>query len=258
MAVEGVGRCVYIAEPLNRIGPAASFMELLRTVVPALLPSDVVAFMDQDDIWLPGKLAHGLTVLAHEVGRMPALYCSRVIVVDANLRRLGVTKIRSPAPGFPASLTQNIATGCTIMLNSTAVTLIAASCPPRTALHDWWCYLLITAAGGNVFVDEQPMVLYRQHDGNTIGILPSPIRRAVAALRRGPRSFMYMLREHLTALSAQQEFICPEARVIVGRLLRSVHGSLRERMVTIRTPGLRRRAGLETLVFRIWFLIGSR
>src|SRR3954470_2859703 len=45
MAVEGVGRCVYVAEPLNRIGPAASFMQLLRAVVPALLPSDGVAFM---------------------------------------------------------------------------------------------------------------------------------------------------------------------------------------------------------------------
>ena len=50
--------------------------------------------------------------------------------------------------GFPASLTQNLTTGCTIVLNRSAVELIATSVPPPVTLHDWWCYLVVSAAGG--------------------------------------------------------------------------------------------------------------
>ena len=35
--------------------------------------------------------------------------------------------------------------------------------------HDWWCYLLISAAGGNIIFDTTKTVRYRQHGGNLIG-----------------------------------------------------------------------------------------
>jgi hypothetical protein len=36
-------------------------------------------------------------------------------------------------------------------------------------LHDWWVYLLVSAAGGMVHYDPQPMLKYRQHPENLIG-----------------------------------------------------------------------------------------
>jgi hypothetical protein len=256
-ASAAIGRCVWVQEPSRRLGAAASFMTLLRAAISGSRPDDRVAFMDQDDIWLPEKLARGLEFLAGADERMPELYCGRVIIVDRDLRRLGVTKLPSFDPGFPASLTQNIATGCTIMLNRRAAHLVADSTPPRTAFHDWWCYLLVTAAGGQILIDNEPMTLYRQHGDNAIGMPLSTMRRAVAALRRGHRPFMFLLREHLMALATQQELICPRMRPTVLALQQSLHGGRRQKLAALRTPGFTRLGRLETLIFRLWFLIDA-
>src|ERR1700719_2334213 len=59
----------------ENLGPAKSFLELLRTAPDA----DFYAFCDQDDVWLPGKLARAAEALAGDTG--PALYCSNVTCV---------------------------------------------------------------------------------------------------------------------------------------------------------------------------------
>ena len=89
--------------------------------------------------------------------------------MDARLQRLGISGPLSRPAGFPASLTQNVATGCTVMLNRAAARLVAASRPSTGTLHDWWAYLLVTAAGGRLIQDEEPVVLYRQHAQNLVG-----------------------------------------------------------------------------------------
>jgi Glycosyl transferase family 2 len=58
-AAIGDGRCVRVREPAGRVWPAASFMALLRAAIPAMGAADSVAFVDQDDVWLPGKLTRG-------------------------------------------------------------------------------------------------------------------------------------------------------------------------------------------------------
>ena len=81
---------------------------------------DLFAFADQDDVWLNDKIERAVTAIRHMDG--PALYCARQIVVNADLRRIGQT--RTPQPGWPEALTENIAAGCTIMLNRSAATLV--------------------------------------------------------------------------------------------------------------------------------------
>jgi hypothetical protein len=252
----GDNRCVRVWEPAGRVRAAASFMALLRAAVPALGVADSVAFVDQDDVWLPDKLTRGLAALAAVDTDIPTLYCARLMVVNARLRRLAETSISADRCGFPASLTQNVAAGCTIMLNRGAAALVAASVPPSASPHDWWCYLLVTAAGGRVLVDNAVVALYRQHGGNVIGAPPSQLRRAIAALRRGPRIFMNVLRQHLEALIAQPDLVCETTRPIVLRLHHALRGNVRERLGALHLPGLRRQTWLETLLFRLWFLIG--
>ncbi len=255
-AMIGAGRCVRVWEPSGRLWPAASFMALLRAAVPALGAADSVAFVDQDDVWLPDKLTRGFAALAAVDAEIPTLYCARLMVVNARLRRLTETSIFPDKCGFPASLIQNVAAGCTIMLNRTAAALVAASEPPGASPHDWWCYLLVTAAAGRVLVDDAVVALYRQHGGNAVGAPPSQVRRAIAALRRGPRIFMNVLRQHLEALIAQPHLLSETTRPTVLRLHHALRGSFRERLSALHLPGLRRQTWLETLLFRLWFLIG--
>src|SRR5205823_6058969 len=114
-------------------------------------------------VWLPDKLARGYAALAEVPPAVPGLSCARQILVDERLRPLGLSPRISREAGFPAALTQNIATGCTVMLNPAAAGLVAASHPPPSTWHDWWSYLTVAAAGGRILVDDAPSVLYRQH-----------------------------------------------------------------------------------------------
>ena len=238
----------------GRIGGTESFMHLLRAARDA--GHQTIAFADQDDVWLPEKLTRGLAKLAEVPAGTPALYCGRQVLVDAGLRHIALSVPVRRSPGFPAALTQNVATGCTVMLNGAASALVAASQAPAATLHDWWCYVVISAAGGHILTDREPVVLYRQHHGNVVGAPATDFRRAVAALRRGPHAFMTIFRQHLAALADQAEVLGPAANAQVAGLQQALEGGLWVRLQALRTPGLTRQTWLETMLFRLWFLLG--
>ena len=253
----GSDRCIRIVEPAGRVGPAASFLALLKAVVPALGPRDTVAFADQDDVWHPDKLMRGLAALAPIAALRPALYCARVVITNANLNRLAETSISQQGCGFPASLTQNVAAGCTIVLNRRAAELVANSVSPNSSPHDWWSYILVSSAGGRIVVDNSTVALYRQHKDNLIGVRTSRVRRAVAAMHRGRQMYMNILRQHVEALFSQPDLICEFARPVILQLHGALHGNFRQRLrALMQLPDLRRQSWIETLVFRLWFLTG--
>ncbi|MGI3777102.1 MAG: glycosyltransferase family 2 protein [Janthinobacterium lividum] len=248
----GLGRCVALGDARGHIGATASFLTLLRGAPPGV----VVAFADQDDVWLPHKLARGLEALRGAGDDRPALYFARQILVDERLQRLGLSFRLRRAPDFLASLTQNVATGCTMMLNPPAAGLVARSRAPLASLHDWWSYLLVAGADGRLLVDDTPVVLYRQHASNAVGAPLSLSRRGLAALRRGPDVFMGVFRSHLATLLEQPELLSPQARRHVEVIAGAMQGGPGRRLVALRLKGLRRQTWQETLLFRAWFLIG--
>ena len=235
----------------GRAGVTESFLTLLR----AADRGEYAAFADQDDVWLPDKLSRALRALA-PFGARPALYCARQILVDQDLNHIGLSALDRGPTAFPAALTQNIATGCTAVLNPAAVRLVAQSRAPSRTLHDWWSYLVITANGGAVVRDDVPAVLYRQHRANTVGAPASRRRRALAALRRGPRVFMGVLRGHVSALQAQPELLTPPNRATLDVIAAGLGRGPAHRLRALATSGLVRQTRAETMLFRLWFLIG--
>lgn len=246
----GADRCRRVGMP-GRLGVAGSFYALLAASLPFDLP---IAFSDQDDVWLPAKLTRALSAL--DSLPAPSLYCSRQMLVDDSLVRIGPSAPFRRRPSFAAALTQNIATGCTIVLNPAAASLVAATTPPDGPLHDWWSYLVVTGAGGRVIADPEPTMLYRQHAANLVGAPSSRRRRAAAALRRGPRAYLTMLRANVAALQAASEILTPEACRTVLLVGRALDGGLAARLRALLLPGLYRQTSLETALFRLWFLRG--
>ncbi len=216
----------------------------------------MVAFADQDDVWLPEKLTRGAHALHRVSAAVPSLYCARQVLVDASLRRVAVSRGLEQPTGFPAALTQNVTTGCTIMLNRCAASMIAESRPPSATLHDWWCYLLVTASGGTLLDDNEPVVLYRQHTDNLVGAPRSMSRRAVAAMQRGPSVFMNVLRQHVGALMEQPQLMSDATRAQVTAIDKALRSGPLRRLAALRIPGLRRQTWAETMLFRLWFLFG--
>jgi len=246
------GHAVTVQEG-GRVGGTESFLRLLRDA--SIADHAAFAFADQDDVWLPEKLARGLAALHRVPAGIPALYCARQMLVDARLHPVGLSPpVRRP--GFPAALTQNVATGCTVLLNRAAAALVSRSQPPASAMHDWWSYLLVAGAGGQVLADEAPVVLYRQHGGNAVGAPAGRLRRGTAALRRGPGAFMRVFRQYVAALAEQAHLLSPSAASQVMLLDRALRGGRRQRLRALCLPGLVRQTRAETALFRLWFLLG--
>ena len=147
-------------------GFARSFLALLDA---APDDADVIMLSDQDDVWLPGKVARACSHLALFADQ-PALYCSRLQLADINLNPIGLSPTWPRPPSFQNALTENIVTGCTCAMNQPALRL-ARNCGDRGLIyfHDWWLYLVISAFG-TVVVDSMATILYRQHGGNVIGM----------------------------------------------------------------------------------------
>ena len=146
------------------IGAGESFLALLRSVNPA---ARYAAFCDQDDVWLPGKLSAGVAALEGLAG--PALYCSAVQLVGADLSEIRVHRRCVRGPSFENALVENVATGCTVMLNRPGIDLLASRVPRQFLMHDAWCYLVVAGCGAVVY-DPRPQVLYRLHSSNQIGV----------------------------------------------------------------------------------------
>lgn len=149
----------------HNLGATNSFFVLLQTA--AATDTDYIAFCDQDDIWETDKIERAVSLL--NAIENPALYCSCLSVVDEGLGFLNY----SSAPrkiGFGNALVENIAVGCTMVLNRAAINLLCSRrLPNEVYIHDWWCYLVISAFGNIVF-DTEARIKYRQHGNNVIGI----------------------------------------------------------------------------------------
>ena len=146
------------------LGAAQSYLRLLGVAGDSFV---TYAFGDQDDIWLPDKLTRAVNKLATIPWDVPGLYCSRLEYVDEKARPLKWSNIPRRI-GFGNAVVENIATGCSTVINQSARALILSRLPNAPIMHDWWCYLVVSCFGSVVF-DEYPGVKYRQHGGNAIG-----------------------------------------------------------------------------------------
>lgn len=148
----------------DNLGVVGSFFALLEASSP---DAEYIAFCDQDDVWEKDKVSRAIGIIKKYVDT-PAMYCSRVTLVDENLKMLGFSQIPRREPAFGNALVQNVATGCTIVINNAARQILSKKLPSAAVIHDWWIYLVVSAFG-KVIYDFESRILYRQHSANTIG-----------------------------------------------------------------------------------------
>ncbi|MBS7812124.1 glycosyltransferase [Roseococcus pinisoli] len=222
------GRVTHLDDPRGRLGAGASFLALL-----AAAPAGACyAFMDQDDVWLPGKLARA----AVQLGERPTIVCSRLRLVTAELEPIGLSPLPAREPSFATLLAHNIAAGCTMVMNGPARELALGAPLPERGFHDWWCALLVTGGGGRLVFDPEPLILYRQHGANVIGGASGWRHRARRVLSRGAEGFLGPLAVHLKAL--RQAHLSPEARRVVEAAEGLRDASPLRRLAALRRSGL--------------------
>ena len=132
---------------------------------------DYLVFCDQDDIWLPDKIAIQYQALTE--AKALAVF-SDAFLVDAKARDLdmslweAVLGCNPPQKiDFRAFYLTNCVTGCTLMIDRQ---LLDSAIPfPKSVPHDWWLAYHAAYQEGLVFT-EKKLVHYRQHAGNVYGV----------------------------------------------------------------------------------------
>ena len=246
------GQATRVARDQRRLGVLGSFMELLE-----LAPDDYdyFAFCDQDDVWFPDKLSRAVDRLRGVLPDRPGLYCARQTLVNRDLVPIGASPAPRRAMGFRNALVQNIVTGCTIVMNAAARRVVwDAPRPPAGTFHDWWCYICISGAGGELLFDPAPALYYRQHAANVVGAT-GMLERAKRAVARGAGPFLQQLGEHLTAL-ADDRSLTSENTATVGLLDALSHNSAWERWRVLRAAKLYRQTALEDVLMYLWIGLG--
>ena len=150
---------------------------------------DVIALCDQDDFWLPDKLA--TLGQAFETDDQLGLVFTDAEVVDEDLAPLGYglwksvgfnrreqARLRTDAR-FDLLLSQSFVTGATLAFRSCWRSL---NLPFPTGLpyyiHDRWTAVLIAAASKIDFIDRK-MIKYRQHGQQQIGAQRLPATQRI-------------------------------------------------------------------------------
>jgi glycosyltransferase involved in cell wall biosynthesis len=232
------GRFVLLA------GPGRGFVaNFLSMVADEGIEGDFFAFADQDDVWLPDKLACAVKALKGLPAGVPALYCGRTVLMGESGEVLGCSLLDHVLPSFGNAMIQNVASGNTMVFNAAARdVLMRAGVDVDVFAHDWWLYLAVMAVGGTVLFDSTPRVKYRQHERNQIGAtmtLTGLLRRTRLDRNGHLRS---TFRRNIAALEHIRHRITPENLALLNKVDRLSHPNpLRRLMAFFQLPFKRQR-----------------
>lgn len=98
-------------------------------------------------------------------------------------------------------LLQNFVTGCALIGNA-ALRSKASPVPAAAMMHDWWL-ALVAASMGELIDVPVPLVLYRLHGGNTVGVRPGSLWDHAARLAARPRDGALHARQWVRGASRQ-------------------------------------------------------
>lgn len=224
----GDGRLHILQGP--RRGFVANFLSLAcRPDVSA----DFFAWCDQDDIWREDKLHVALAWLSTIPHDIPALYCGRTETISQVGASEGFSPLFRRPPAFANALVQSIAGGNTMVFNQSArVLLQEAGDLMKLPSHDWWAYQLISGAGGAIYYDAEPKVLYRQHEANIVGSNSGFLARLTRIRQMLEGRLHHWNEQTLPALDSMRHRLTRQSEITLSRFK-----SARERKLPLRVFG---------------------
>ena len=160
-------RFTWVENP-ERLGLRSNFQKATQLLLERDV--DLIAFSDQDDVWLPEKLAESVAAIKVR-GPLSMVYCDSYLLVDGVTRpeKLHAYTIKTHGGmSIAERIIQPQVSGFCEVFDATLAKL-HPTIPIESPDHDHW-YSLVAAAYGGVHRIDKPLALYRQHAGNTIGI----------------------------------------------------------------------------------------
>ncbi|PSV05547.1 glycosyltransferase family 2 protein [Photobacterium kishitanii] len=147
----------------KNLGYAKNFDSGIKSI-----SAEVIALCDQDDFWLPNKAE----LILNEMDYNTEMVFSDAYLVDEKLnmleKKLSELGHIKKVPTFNNQICKDfIVTGATVFINRDFVLSIPEL--PENIPHDAW-YSICSAIKRKIKYINKPLILYRQHSNNLIGI----------------------------------------------------------------------------------------
>lgn len=218
----------------RNLGSTKNFEQAIR-----LCKGDLIALSDQDDVWHRDKLKRVVEVFALSPG-VGAVFTDGEMV-DDSLRPLGYRLWEAAAFGWAQQrlvtqrravqvlLKYNVVTGATMVFRSRFRDVVLPI--PSTWVHDAWIALLI-AAVADLAIIRDPLIRYRQHAGQQIGVIKKEDKSWFDLLRfsladmlldpqgyvtRWDRAFMAYADQYQAAYERLSGMPCPPSHPVLSR-----------------------------------------
>tara|TARA_Y200000002_G_scaffold380085_1_gene390773 strand:- start:2376 stop:3338 length:963 start_codon:yes stop_codon:yes gene_type:complete len=230
-----------------------NFCNLIRN---ASESDDYYAFSDQDDIWHTDKLQRAVSIL--KKNNKPMLYCSSSNLVNSKGEFTMKSPTRKVTPSFENALVQSLAAGNTMVMNKAAFLLLKRSIKKLTIpAHDWWTYILISAAGGEVYYDSKALIDYRIHDGNITGTNYNFIQfftRLIIAIRGNYKVWNDL---NCEALNENIDILNENSKKILNLFMKARQSSFFYRNYYLFKSGVFREQRYQKILFHIGMLFNK-
>lgn len=156
-------RIVLLADDIVGLGSARNFLHLLEHV-----EGDYYMFCDQDDIWVPEKIAKFVDAIRGHQGPM-MVYSNSYLYTNGRVLPRFSTHIHPNSLKDTVFFNSGIQ-GCAVMVNRDLVDMLKPF-PRRVAMHDHLMTMGAVTFGAVRYLNEG-LTWYRQHELNVTGSQP--------------------------------------------------------------------------------------
>lgn len=166
------GKLKIYKDNIKGLGASKNFLKILGHC-----NSEYIFLCDQDDFWMKDKIQKMLDhIQKHEYKnniKVPTLVFSDLQIVDRSLNIIADSFYRNSIKSSMCSspfdfLLSNHIPGCAMVVNKSLLESIQPL-PENFRMHDWWLAFVASFYGKIAYLDE-PLIKYRQHGGNTVGV----------------------------------------------------------------------------------------
>ena len=218
---------------------------------------DYIAFCDQDDVWLPDKLAKSMAVIKQLENlwpQQPLLVHSDLCVTDEDLKpkyqSFMTTQGLSFEAGLDVLLVQNFVTGCTMLINRKLLDA-ALPFPKEIVMHDWWIALVAAACGHIGFLNEAT-VYYRQHGYNSVGAKKYFSLDSLMKFFAREQNYITILNVLRQVINLQERLVSSPALTLVDKYLACIKCG---DMLGVWRLGIHKQGFWRNLLFYLYLII---
>lgn len=157
-----------IRDDLGNLGYVKNFMQTVRVSGDA----DYYAFCDQDDIWLPDKIANAVELLDQRPADKCLLYSCAYEARNNNLEFVSKGHIPTPLEKLDVGKSLSLydggwLLGFTLVCNRTLKQLAFDNSAEKIYSHDIWVQAVAVGFGGELIYDPRVGAYFRRHETAT-------------------------------------------------------------------------------------------